>query len=188
MTNNENFQKNYEWSKKFNNEIIKHLEIYFPDCKFVKGEIEEDRNKCCDFKAVNREIIISARIRDFNFFPKHINDILLSTTVAPNGKTEIDKIVEGNANYYFYGFAAQNDIDILYWRIYDLNIFRLWLHRLILKTGELPAKLNNLECIPFNIKEVENDIIVAYGGRNKNNGIRISNKIIQGDINDGDVR
>jgi hypothetical protein len=166
------FEENKSWSKQFNLQVIKHLESIFINHNFIEGTLEEDRNECCDFKTPDKSIIISARVRDYDTcYPIYVNDILLNIKRDIDGKNELEKIIQGHSDYYFYGFAPKAGPYILFWKIYNLSIFRLWLHKLILEKGHLPDKLKNYECIPFNIKEIEQDIVMAYGGRNANSKI-----------------
>ena len=169
--NNTEFQINKDWSEVFSLEILRYLEAFLYPYKFEKGTLEEDRHQCCDFKAVGYELIIASRMRDYKFYQKFSNDITISTKPSLDGKSELYKIMEGYGDYYFYGFATLDNLNILSWKIYDLNIFRSWAFKSA-REGTLPSENTDFHFIPFNTSLIPK-IIVAYGGKNEHNTLRL---------------
>jgi len=168
---------NRAWSDQFLPEIKSILEAQFSGHKFVEGDIDEDRNECCDLKSMSDNLIISLRVRASKFYPKCINEILLSEKL--NKKAEIEKIVEGYSRYYFYGFSHESDIKLVAWRIYDLNVFRLGVYNyLINNQGILPGIVDHKTNDPNSLFRIidtnifQNIKVVEYT-TNKYNPIRI---------------
>ena len=53
----------------------------------------------------------------------------------------LTKIIEGWGDYLFYGFSNEKEDNLIYWKMIDLNKFRLFFNRFLVKNkGEIPGK------------------------------------------------
>ena len=72
----------------------------------------------------------AVRIRNRGY-TKYFNEFTIRTS-SKQGPSELDKIVDGNADLMFYGFA--NGPDIVHWYILDLDFFRAGIKSLNIQT------------------------------------------------------
>jgi len=126
-----NWKEDKKWSDKF-----------LPEIKRILGEnlIKEPPNT--DLIVLKLESIrIACRIRKFNYFEKFRNEFTIRAGRPSNKKVELTKIIEGWGDYLFYGFSNKEETGLIYWKIIDLNKFRLYFNRFLVKNnGYLPGK------------------------------------------------
>lgn len=161
-TYKQHFEKNKQWSDQFTPKL---MQILGPQVLRV-GTPDEDKNECGDLVLRIDQKMYPIRVRRNSFYNKFYNDFALSENISPiTGKTEVDKIVEGYGQYYVYSFTNIEETDIEYWRIYDLNVFRLWIHRCLLQNkGVMPgiSRMKNARFSKFrtfDVSEIPNMIV-----------------------------
>jgi len=146
---------------------------YLPQIKSIIGRtfiqtapIEEDQERNTDLIVFKMEPIrIACRLRRYEYFLKYPGEFTIRAG-RPNGtKTELTKIIEGWGNFFFYGFA--DDDKIFSWRIGDLNVFRLWFNRCLLKNrGLIPGEQKkntdkSSSFVVYDWNDLPNNFIVA---------------------------
>jgi hypothetical protein len=93
---------------KFSNEIQKHISMALPNLqkfyKFRPSTDEEDSNLSFDL-VFNLDFTISVRIRKHKYL--RYEDLTIRSKSKYNNKTEIDKIMEGKAQVYFYAYMNE---------------------------------------------------------------------------------
>ena len=114
---------------------------------------------------------IGCRIRRFKYFEKYQNEFTIRAGRPSLVKTELTKIIEGWGDYFFYGFSNQQENALALWRLCDLNIFRLWFNREILKTKQYPGKKkenkdNSSYFLVFNFNDLPKEFIYAKSPQN----------------------
>jgi len=118
--NNHRFLEN-----KFYNEIILHISKALPDLQkhyqFKESTDYEDSNLSFDL-VFNMNFTISIRIRKNKYIP--FNDLTIRSKSLNNGKTEIDKIMEGKAQVYFYAYMNKEENELIKIRIADVDSIR----------------------------------------------------------------
>jgi hypothetical protein len=117
---------------------------------FREATWEEDVQEASDIvlSAPERAERIAARLRDFEgktpkgvpYWPTYSDESTLRETRPKSGaKTELEKILDGWGDLFFYGFApkrlAGEGGRIMAWRLMDLHVFREHVE----KTGHVPG-------------------------------------------------
>ena len=116
---------------KFKNIILSHLSDCLKNIDIKKysilkiSSIYEDTRLSYDMK-LNVDIEVSVRIRDNKY--KRYQDLTVRSRSKNGGKTEIDKILEGKAQIYFYAYMNKEENDLEEINICDIDILRL-LHK-----------------------------------------------------------
>ena len=138
MTNG--WKTDKRWSDKFLPEIKSILGLHL----IGEPPIEEDAERNTDLMVLRMEAVrIGCRIRR-NQYLKRYGDGFTIRAGRPSGtKTELAKIIEGWGNYFFYGFCDLDEKGLEAWTLSDLNVFRGWFVRQILKNGKIPGDLKN---------------------------------------------
>ena len=127
------------WSDKFMPEIKQILGMYL----IGEPPVEEDCERNTDLIVLKMEAVrIACRIRRNEYFQRYPEEITIRMK-RPNGsKTELTKIIEGWGDYFFYGFADENESHLCAWKLCKLNIFRLWFNQqLFINKGLIPGIL-----------------------------------------------
>ena len=76
---------------------------------------------------LNVDIEVSVRIRDNKY--KRYQDLTVRSRSKNGGKTEIDKILEGKAQIYFYAYMNKEENDLEEINICDIEYFKKLLHK-----------------------------------------------------------
>lgn len=130
------WKKDKQWSDRFLHEIKGIL----GQCLIGEPPIEEDRERNTDLVVLRLDAVrIGCRVRKFDQI-KYAHEFTIRAG-RPNGnKTELTKIIEGWGDYFFYGFADADERQLQQWMLGDLNAFRVWHSReLIRRKGAMPG-------------------------------------------------
>lgn len=121
---------------------------FLPEIKGILGEhliseppIEEDAERNTDLMVFRLDAIrIACRVRKHQYLSRYGDEFTIRAG-RPNGvKTELTKIIEGWGDYFFYGFSDENEEKLSRWLLGDLDAFRLYLNRqLVRNNGCLPG-------------------------------------------------
>jgi len=138
---------------KFRNKIETHIFKALPNLskyyKFRPSTSEEDSNLSFDL-VFNLNFTISVRIRKFRYI--NYNDMTIRSKSKNNGKTEIDKIMEGKAQVYFYAYMNQKEDDLIKVRIADVDAIR---KLTFVKDYKHKKNNDNTEFFAYNFKDIE---------------------------------
>jgi len=75
-------------------------------------------------------------VRKFKYLKDYGHEFTIRAG-RPNGtKTELTKIIEGWGDYFFYGFADEQEKELARWILGDLKVLRLYISRLIALKGK----------------------------------------------------
>jgi hypothetical protein len=122
-----NVQRDYDWSLRFEPEMKRILGA----CLIGRAPIREDREHNSDLMSFKMDrglelkpLRIACRIRRAETYKAYRSQFTIRT-VRPSGmKTEMEKILEGWGDVFFYGFADEKEEHLSLWTIADLNVFR----------------------------------------------------------------
>ena len=157
------------WSDRFLPEIKQILGLHL----IGEPPIEEDQERNTDLVVLKMEPVrIGCRVRrpvsenGYLCFEKHSDEFTIRAGRPSGIKTELTKIIEGWGNYFFYAFSDHNHEHLMKWVLCNLNIFRLWFNReLVKKRGAFPTTIlnhdNSSNFIPFRFVDLPPDFIVA---------------------------
>tara|TARA_R110002126_G_scaffold188804_1_gene337169 strand:+ start:459 stop:935 length:477 start_codon:yes stop_codon:yes gene_type:complete len=110
---------------KFSKEIKKHISKALPNLQayfeFRPSTDEEDCNLSFDL-VFSLDFTISVRIRKFKYL--NYSDLTIRSKSKNNGKTEIDKIMEGKAQVYFYAYMNEEENKLIKVRIANVESIR----------------------------------------------------------------
>ena len=127
------WERDKKWSDKF-----------FPEIKRALGEhlicepndFRDDRDKNTDLTVFEiRAVRIACRIRKEAYREKYGHEFTIRSGRPTGKETELSKIIRGWGDYFFYGFA--NEDGLTQWLIGDLNAFRIWHSRELVKNKGL---------------------------------------------------
>lgn len=91
----------------------------------VPAPIELDTKQATDLIVLRaRDMTIACRVRRFGYAEKYPYDITIRSKRDSGAKTELEKIVEGWADWMFYGHATQDPLSIYPWYLLDLHMWR----------------------------------------------------------------
>lgn len=132
-----NWKEDKKWSDRFLPEVKMILGLHL----IGEPPIEEDIEHNTDLIILKMEAVrIACRIRHKEYFEKYPNEITIRTNRPSGAKTELAKIIEGWGDYFFYGFANEDETKLYNWKLCKLNAFRLYFNSFIVKQkGEIPG-------------------------------------------------
>lgn len=109
---------------KFYNEIKHHILLSLPKINYIDFRLstEEEDTKLSFDMVCNTNISISIRIRKNKYIP--YNDLTIRSRSKKNKKTEIDKIMNGKSQIYFYAYMNKEENLLEKVRIVDVSCIR----------------------------------------------------------------
>lgn len=117
------YQRDKAWSDKFMPTIKQILGM----CLLTEGNFQEDAKENTDLRVLSLTgVRIGCRVRTYGYYEKYPNDFTIRYSRPSGVKTEIDKIVEGWGDLFFYGFSNKEETSLIKWTLADLNVFREW--------------------------------------------------------------
>jgi hypothetical protein len=162
--NNQEFEKNNNWSDTFLPEIKQILGYYL----IGKPPIVEDMEHNTDLIVLNmKPVRIACRIRRYEYYSKYSNEITIRSKTSSGCPTELRKIITGWGDYFFYGFSDESETKLYSWHLISLNHFRFWLFSYIANNyGKLPGiekanKDGSTFLRAFNLMGMPHNIILA---------------------------
>lgn len=112
--------------QRFFKEIIFHLKqslCKIPDSFFNIRESSGDEDTKLSFDLVfDLGFTVSVRIRKYCYIK--YNDLTIRSKTKNGGRTEIDKIMEGKAQVYFYAYMNKEETEFSKVRILDVDSIR----------------------------------------------------------------
>lgn len=115
----------FNGDKSFSDRLIPEIQNVLGKVFFRVAPIEEDMKRNTDLIVFHSgNFRISARVRRYNYFLKYPNDFTVRSTRKSGAKTEIDKIMYGWGDYFFYGFADKDNKHLHAYGIGSLKVFR----------------------------------------------------------------
>ena len=117
--------------RKFLAEVKKHLDIAFNlvqftsvTTKLTESSQYQDRNESFDmlYQINDKSYEVSIRCRQFKYLK--YQDLTIRSKVISGHKTELDKILEGKGQFYFYGYKNQADDRLIEVYLIDINTIR----------------------------------------------------------------
>ena len=136
-----NWKDNKLWSDGFMPEIKKILGLYLIG---EANEAEDSRRNTDLIVLTMAAVRIGCRVRRSGYVDKYGDEFTIRASLPTGTKTELAKIIEGWGDYFFYGHADQDDMNLAAWALCDLNVFRLWFNVFIVRNnGLIPGKLQS---------------------------------------------
>ena len=115
-----------ELERKFINDIksivYQNISNLHKNCFVVNESSEVEDTKLSFDLYFSADIQISARIRSFKY--RNYNDITIRSRAKNGGLTEIDKLIDGKGQIYFYGVLSENEEKIIKYILFDIDKIR----------------------------------------------------------------
>jgi len=128
------------WADKFMPIVRKLIGYHL----IIDAPKEEDEFHNTDLMTITQgSVRIGVRLRRFDQYEKFKDGFTIRSKRESGNKTELEKIIEGWGDYFFYGFVNKEETSFIDWYLLDLKVFRSILSRWY-KNGK---KLNE---IPMN--------------------------------------
>jgi hypothetical protein len=136
------------WSDRFIPEIKQHVAAILSMDAFMimEGSQIEDARHNSDLMVLDiANTRIACRIRKAKYAADYSKDITIRAQLPYGGATELDKILSGWGDYFFYGFADDDEIHL-----------QKWLFGRIRAIGPYIKKLYDENAVPKFIKNFDN--------------------------------
>ncbi len=107
------------------------------------GEVEEDdRERNTDLIVLKLDAVrIACRVRRPGYYASYWNEFTIRTARPSGNITELQKVIRGWGDYFFYGHSDIEEANLHAWALADLKEFRLYFARQLFKyPGTCPGK------------------------------------------------
>lgn len=147
-----------------------------PSVKRILGQhlittapFEEDAKRNTDLIVLSlNSVRIGLRIRDASYWmkPQYRDEFTIRCSRPSGTKTELDKIIDGWGDYFFYGFANPRYTDLLGYMLGNLNVFRSWRSERLARNNVepgflLPNRDESSEFRVYKIADLPHDFVVT---------------------------
>ncbi|MDR1574143.1 MAG: hypothetical protein LBS24_07525, partial [Clostridiales Family XIII bacterium] len=120
------WREDKRWSDKF----LPQIKRILGECLITEPPIEEDIERNTDLIVLRLDSVrIACRVRKHKYLARYGNEFTVRAGRPSGAKTELTKIIEGFGDYFFYGFADENETELAKWLIGDLRAFRIYFQR-----------------------------------------------------------
>lgn len=118
---------NWETDKRWSDRFLPEIKRILGEHLIAEPPIEEDAERNTDLMVLKLDAIrIGCRVRKFNYFDRYGGEFTIRAGRPSGIKTELQKIIEGWGNYFFYAFSDHNESLLHAWTLADLSVFRYW--------------------------------------------------------------
>lgn len=161
----------YKSDKRWSDRFLPEIKTRIAQHLLIEADEEEDQYRNTDLRIlIARDLRIACRIRRPQWV-SNANEFTLRTERPKSGnKTELQKVLDGFGDYFFYGISDIREIGLAYWRFCDLNVFRkFWAAHLAHYNGKMPGwlKANKDGSSTFRVfryESIGNGFVVACSG------------------------
>jgi hypothetical protein len=119
-----NWQDDKKWSDQYMTEIKRILGEHL----IGVANVEEDALHNTDLITLRMDAMrIACRVRTKSYYHEknYKNEFTLRCSRPSGNKTELEKVMEGWGDFFFYGFGDE-DGKLIAWTLGDLRVFREW--------------------------------------------------------------
>ena len=165
------FEENFGWSNGFIPEMKRIIGPHLLE----PASIQQDREEATDLIILNaRDKRIACRVRRAKYWPDFRGQFTLRSKGKSGGPSELTKVIDGEGDWMFYGFARADDAtEFVEWYLIDLPKFRsgmlrkLWCKVFSDSNARLPCDYppmvnwDGTEFFAFNVNQFPDDLLVA---------------------------
>jgi hypothetical protein len=153
-----NFKKQFSWQDRYFEDVAGILGRVF----FVRSSFLVDTEQATDLMVLQTEKMHTAiRLRKLNNYGnKYLNEFTIRAKTKFNKKTEIHKILNGFADYGFYGWVCDETKTIKHWTIFSFDIFRKTFNEDVLKGRSILNNPDGSGFYVFNFDELAEDFVI----------------------------
>lgn len=137
------WQADKRWSDRFLTQIKGILGVHL----IGEPPAEEDAERNTDLMVLRMDAVrIGCRIRKHQYLARYGDEFTIRAGRPSGVKTELTKIIEGWGDYFFYGFANEDETQLANWTLADMRVFRRTYAKMLVQSqaGVVPgiAKAN----------------------------------------------
>lgn len=153
-----NFNQQMSWQDKYIPLVSQKLGQVF----MVRSSFEVDTQNATDLVMLRTDRMnFAVRLRKYdNYGSRYLQQFTIRAKTRHNNKTEIHKILEGNADYGFYGWVYEKNKRLKYWTIFDLDIFRKEVDKETLNNKHLYMNKDGTGFYVFDYKQFPTNFII----------------------------
>jgi len=152
---------NYSIDRSWSDRFIPAIKRIVGPLLLEEASFEVDTKQATDLIVLNaRNKMIAARVRRSGYANKYGFEFTIRSHRDSGAKTELQKVVDGFADWMFYGHADGDTAGILRWMVIDLDALRAALIRHQYK----PMKQSNgdgTHFVAFDVRQLPGNCIVA---------------------------
>lgn len=151
--------KKYGSDRAWTDALLYEIKTILGPCLLTEGSFEEDAKENTDLKVFNMKgTRIGCRVRTYEWFIKCPEQFTIRYSRPSGVATEIDKIMAGWGDLFFYGFANESKTKIIKWTVADLNVFRMYYANV--KGKIFPVQSSHCEMQVFNWRDFPISMVV----------------------------
>lgn len=161
------FDNDFDWQRALLPEVKRACATHL----ICEAPPEEDMKRNTDLIVLKMDTVrIAVRLRRHHYLHQrnYANEFTIRASRPRSGSdTELTKIVSGWGDYNFYGFASADGKSLAAWTLGDLNVFRLWFNRSIVRNGgkipgaSKPNSDGSSDFYAFTIADLPRDFVIA---------------------------
>lgn len=115
----------YQCDRRWSDQFIPAIRKIVGPHLLVESSFEVDSKQAADLVVLKaRDMTIAARVRRFGYADKYPFEFTVRSARDSQAKTEMAKMLEGWADWMFYGHAAQYGSELDRWMLVDLHAWR----------------------------------------------------------------
>lgn len=137
-----NWKEDHLWARPLLAKVKQILGMVF----FTEPPEEEDQERNTDLWILRlrrkfTDCRVAVRIRRFEQFmkPGYGNEFTIRSSRPSGAKTELQKMLDGWAQYFFYGFANKHATNFQKYTLADLHWITCWIKHYQVEHSELPG-------------------------------------------------
>jgi hypothetical protein len=119
------YQLDREWSDKY----LHAIRLAVGPHLLTESSFATDTQRATDMVALTvQPRHIACRVRRHEYVTRYPAEFTVRAARDSGTETELSKIMDGHADWMFYGFASPESVGICLWYLLDLDVFRetLW--------------------------------------------------------------
>jgi hypothetical protein len=158
----------WERDKKWSDQFIPEIKTILTQYLIVEAPIEEDQRRNTDLIVLMlKPYRIACKVRRNEYLKKYSEEFTIRSGRPSGCKTDLQKIMEGWGDFFFYGFCDPLESRLIKYIMGDLNVFRLWFNRSLYKMppnccpGEKRENKDGTYFLSFKEVDMPDDFFVA---------------------------
>ena len=115
----------YDIDRRWSDRFIPEIQQKVGPMLLVASPFEVDAKEASDLIVMKaRDMRIAARVRRPSYVEKYKYQFTVRSNRSNGAKTEMRKLIEGFADWMFYGHSDQEEKRLAEWMLIDLNVWR----------------------------------------------------------------
>ena len=159
----------YNVDRKWSDRFIPDIQRKVGPLLLEASPFEIDAKEASDLIIMKaRDMRIAARVRRPNYVERYRYEFTVRSRRMSGAKTEFRKLIDGFADWMFYGHSNEEENEVSEWFVIDLNVWRAHLIYVgyekgwrTLVSGEKYNADNSTAFVPFDIRRFPRQMLIA---------------------------